>query len=63
MREVGGAPLQLSANPAHVALVELGLDPGQHLPVARPEAPGGRLLTLVEEVTGLGQTVRIGETQ
>ena len=63
MREVGGAPLQLAADPANVGAVELGLDPAQHLPVAVPETALLCLLALVQEVTGLGQTVGVGETQ
>ena len=63
MREVGGAALQPATDPPHVAPVELGLDPGQDLPVAVPEAPLLRVMALVQEVTGLRQTVRVGETQ
>ena len=63
MREVGGAPLQPAADPAHVPPVELGLDPGQDLPVATVEAPLLRVLALVQEVAGLRQTVGVGETQ
>ena len=38
--------------------------PAKHLPVAGVEAAGGQgVLTLVEEDTGLGQTVGMGETQ